>query len=217
MSDTTVTPVTSGAKSCTECGAAFGDDDDKRYSRCTTCRASHEPDTVAREGVEVVELDLSRSAPPPAPPRNFYWIGVTPDAPWHYVTAGGVAFQKHRGEVTEGDIEGRQEFRDKVAPGAPIHNLTDAHVARIKEEVALRVVRNYRTERREVRKGVSMNTYHGDILSTKSTKQGGSPLRQYVANEGDRPLGEFLWMIRVRHKDDRPFSGTPPTMVKRPE
>jgi len=39
-------------------------------------------------------------------------------------------------------------------------------------------------------------------------------LRRFVPQDGDRSLGEFVYMVRVRHRADRPMAD-PPTMIPR--
>ena len=224
MSDTTT--VTSDEKLCVSCGAPFGKDDDRRRKDCAACAGKNDVppahmvhEVKVSESVEDFEAlalpDVKLGKPQKAPPRDFYWIGLTSDAPWHYVTAGGVAFQKYRGEILDDAVEGRQEFRDNAGKGSPTHSLTEAHIRRILEEVAAKVVRNYRVEDRTLRDGKVLKIIRGDVISMKTVERGGSRMRQYVVRDGDRPLGEFVYMVRVRHKNDRPMQN-PPTLVARP-
>ena len=222
MSDTT--EVTSDVKLCAQCQSPFGDDDDSRYNHCLTCRQpepTHTAElavgTVAEEtmeGIVPLQLDIEKQRAPAPVDRSCYWLGVTSDSPWSYVSAGGVSFQRTTGGIIE-TTPGHQEFRDHVHKGSPIHRLTDAHVARILEEVASKVVRNYRVDKRKLDDGTVIETVYGRNLSMKTPEQGGSPLRRFDPQEGDRPLGEFLWMIKVRHKNDIPNMENPPTLVPR--
>jgi len=218
MSDTTA--VTSDEKLCTKCGAPFGEDDDKRCNDCSACRGVDPKVDV--QGVDEPDYkalsipEVTRGKIPAAPPKDFYWLGVTDDCPWHYVTAGGVCFQRYMGQVVDSGNEGRQEFRDQVHRGSPIQHLTEKHVERILEEVALKVVRHYRIEERELRNGRTVSITSGSLVSMKTEKKGGNPKHPYISHESDRPVGEFLWMVQVRNKSDRPYSDTPPTLVKRP-
>jgi len=206
MTDTTV--VTSDEKLCKECGAPFSENDDRRFATCSGCRPTTETKTTdLDDGMVALRLDIQKHEAPPMPPRSFYSLGVTEDAPWHYVTAGGVAFQRYMGStVKAGD---KVEFRDNTATGSPVHHLTDAHVARILEEVKLKVVRNYRIEMRELSNGDGLTIPHGSIISMKENKH-----RPFVPRDGDRPLGEFLWMVKVKSKKHQPLS-EPPTLVPR--
>jgi len=222
MTDTT--EVTSDAKLCAQCQSPFGDEDDSRYNHCLACRQP-EPIHTAElavgtvpeqvdDGIVPLHLDIEKQRPPPPEERSCYWIGVTKDCPWSFVACGGVSFQRTTGGIIE-TTPGHQECRDHVHKGSPVHRLTDAHVARILEEVASKVVRNYRVDRRKLDDETVIETIYGRKHSMKTPEQGGHPLRHFTPQEGDRPLGEFLWMIKVRHKNDVPNMDNPPTLVPR--
>jgi len=229
MSDTTT--VTSDEKLCATCRAPFGKDDDKRCKDCSECRgvlkidppAFEEPkepeeDDSFPEGVKPLNIPITRGKIKAGPPKKFYWLGVTDDCPWHSVTAGGVCFARHTGRVEDSGADGRQEFRDNVFMGSPIHQLTEAHVNRILEDVSLKVVRNFHIETRKLREGKTVSICSGTLVSMKTPQQGGNSRHGYSAHESDRPLGEFLWIVEVRNKEDRPFSraAPPPSLVTRP-
>ena len=218
MTDTTQA-VTSDAKLCAQCASPFDSNDDRRYSQCRKCR-NVEPthtanlavtaiadDAPVDPGVVPLKLDIDVAKPSPPEPRSYYWFGVTEDCPWSYVNAGGEVFQKTFGEIVD-QPGGKQECRDHAGKGSQTHYLTDKHVALILERVAQRVVRAYRVTERKLYQGGSVKQYTGRML----TKQG-APNRPYNPQEGDLPLGQFLWMIKVRHKGET--MQNPPTLVAR--
>jgi len=222
MTDTAHT-ATSDAKLCAGCGAAFDGADDKRYSQCNSCRnpAAVEPIVSAGsppvlnvtrapdEGIEPLSIEIEKRKPPPPEDRDYYWLGVTDDCPWSYVTAGGVQFQRTHGEVIDTPGGGGQVFRDNTGPGC-IHWLTKAHVARILEEVALKVVRDYHVRTRKLFDGAVIETPVGTMKSMKP-----HPTHPFTPKETDRALGEFVYMIKVRHKNDTHPMDNPPTLVPR--
>ncbi len=225
MSDTTT--VTSDEKLCATCRAPFGEDDDKRCNDCSDCRgdakvetpvAQDEEEDSLPDGVKALNIPIKRGVVAKGPSKKFYWLGVSDDCPWHSVTSGGVSFARYTGQIDEGSQDGRQEFRDNVFMGSPIHHLTDVHVKRILEEVSLKVVRHFRIEERAIWNGKTVSICTGSLISMKTAKQGGNSKHGYAPHESDLPLGEFLWMVEVRNKNDRPFprNSPPPTLVTRP-
>jgi hypothetical protein len=164
------------------------------------------------DGVEVLNLSVDQAAAPVAPPREFYWCGATKDSPIHNVTLGGISFPKFTGAVREVDGTGRQQFSDNLFNGQ-IHSLTEAHVALVLEHAKNKVIRNYRTEVLGNDPSAEQTAvYLGDILSMTGTRH-----RPYEHREGDKPIGNFVYMVRVRGKTDRPFDdeNPPPPLVER--
>ena len=218
MTDTTQ-EVTSDVKLCAECASPFDDNEDKRYNQCQKCRLPEHAHTAelavtaiaddapVYSGVEPLKLDIEVTKPEPPAPRSFYWFGVTEDCPWSYVNAGGETFQKNYGEVVDGS-EGKQMCRDNAGKGTQTHYLTDRHVELILERVALRVVRKYKVKERKLYDGGVVKQYIGRMI----TKHG-APNRPYAAQDGDLPLGQFLWMVKVRHRGET--MQNPPTLVAR--
>ena len=191
MSDTT-DDVPSAEKLCTECGAPVAGD--KRYAKCASCRGvtvANAPTISDSTDTEIqpLRIPVERSKPIPAVPRDYYWCGCTEDAPSHNLTAGGISFPLWNGKVVE-KAPGKFEYIDRIAKGQ-VNHLTDATVALVLERAAEKVVRN------------------GSLLSIK-----GSPQRPFIPQQGDIPLGEYMYMIKVRNRDDRPFQD-PPTLIPR--
>lgn len=215
--------ATPDAKLCEECGAAFREDDDKRYNQCAGCRnplPADAPETetasvanvpLDESGVEAIVLDHKAEDAPAPVPRDYFWCGVTRDAPAHYFTLGGINFQKYKGDVrTQGD--GNQQFIDDTADGV-IHHLAEENVALIKLHATGKVIRGWRQEVVNALDG-EHPVFRGDVLSANG--QGKYP---YNPQDGDIPLGCFVYMVKVRNKTDRPAfpDEHPPTMVKRPK
>lgn len=223
MTDTA--EATSDVRACTKCESPFGEQDDRRFKACAKCRGAvvkEEPKAeteappapkVAKaedRGVEVMSLDVVQAAPPPAPPREFYWCGATKDSPVHNITLGGISFPKFTGEVREGDVEGKQKFVDNLHDGQ-IHSLTEATVELVMEHAKGKVIRNYRTEvLGNDPSGEQPTVFLGSILSTT-----GSRHRPYQYREGDLPLGNFVYMVKVRGRKDRPIDEPPPLVERR--
>jgi hypothetical protein len=204
MSDTT--SVTSDVKLCATCGATFGEDDDKRFNECATCRVGTPSVPVVDEsGVEPLHIDIPEGAVAPPPERAYYWCGVTADSPWGLITLGGINFQKTVGEVVP--VGDKMVCRDDVAEGV-IHHLTDAQVAVVLEHAKNKSVRNFRKAEVRDLMGSHINTT-GDRIDHK-----GSGARPYVPQQGDIPIGCFVYIVKVRHKKDRPLEN-PPTLVER--
>ena len=214
----------SDAKLCTGCGAAFDEADDTGYSQCNSCRtpADAEPvvevspppvpevTTAPDAGVVPLHLDIEKRKPPPPEDRDYYWLGVTDDCPRAFVAAGGVQFQRKHGKVEDVTGEGKMVYRDNIGRGC-IHWLTKAHVARILEEVALKVFRKYEVVTADqFGNKKKVPAYSGRLLSMKP-----HPTHPFTPQDDDRPLGEFLYMIKVRHKNDTHPMDNPPTLVPR--
>jgi len=199
-------------KSCVECKTVLSGNA-ARYSRCSTCRGARRqgkatgtatlppPDDAPdaggfdTDGVEPVTIPFDRARPAAPPHREFYWCGCLEDCPTHAVTVGGISFPLWTGEVRE-EAPGRFKYVDRTHRGQ-VHHLTDRNVALVKERLVQRVVRN------------------GEIISTLDVvKSDGTVLRRFVPQDGDRSLGEFVYMVRVRHRADRPMAD-PPTMIPR--
>ena len=212
MTETTNT-VTSDAKLCKTCGAAFGSGDDKRCADCSACRGkvveavssvSISPEIVGAD-YEPITLDVAKHQPPPVVDRDFYWCGVTKDAPRQFFTLGGICFPKTIGEIRD---DGTKQVCHQDVYDGQIHRLTDTQVALIKEHAANKVVRNHRSEVvRELNR--ETHVYDGKLLS-----KNGSRMSPYDPQPGDIPLGCFVYMVRVRGKKDRPMQD-PPAMVAR--
>lgn len=209
MTDTTL-EGTSDGKLCGECGAPFGEDDDKRYGRCAKCRgAAPKPATAAsrdEDGVQPVTLDVEQAKPPPIEDRDFYWCGTTKDCPMD-ITLGGFEFPKTIGRVRERE-DGNYMLETEHQDGA-IHPLTDANVALIKEHCANKVIRGFRVEELQLLNGGTRTRYRGTLRGISGSKR-----RVFTPQADDRPLGQFVYMVKVRHANDRPMSD-PPTMVPR--
>jgi len=231
MTDTLLS--TSGGKLCDECSAPLGQDDDKRFKTCASCRKGSDvsasvgtPHPIAEgtalasavvvteapeemPGIKPIILDIERHRPEPPAERKHYWCGVTPDSPWSYITLGGQSFQKTIGEVVVDAQGGRSHFRDHVADGV-ILRLTKKDVDLVKQHAANKIVRNFREETIRSLDGegqpVERKNFTGSIINLDH--------RNFRAQEDDRPIGEFVYMIEVRHKKDRPLDH-PPTMVPR--
>ena len=56
--------------------------------------------------------------------------------------------------------------------------------------------------------GTILKKYHGTLKSISGGR------RNYTPKADDKPVGQFVYMIRVKHGDDRPIQN-PPTMVPR--
>lgn len=203
---------TSDGKLCAKCAAPFGPDDDKRYALCANCRvtAAPEPAVPAQEHFpfepEPVFIDVEKHAPPPIEDRDFYWCGTTRDCPCS-ITLGGFEFPVSIGRLVEtGD--GNQRVEADYAAGAVLP-LTEENVALIKQHAANKVIRDWRVEEMKLLSGKTKIRYHGRLLSIT-----GSNRRKYVPREGDKALGQFVYMVKVRHAADRPMD-KPPTMVPR--
>ena len=224
MTDTT--QVTSEVRPCANCGVPFGSKD-KRYKKCPECRGevetltsptphvlTDEDSTLPMAGVEAIQLQIEKHKPPPPQERNFYWCGVTPDCPYTYLTLGGTAFNRTVGRVVTDEATGAQECRNDDAVGV-INRLTEANVNLILEHAASKVIRNHRERIHRIGNasdptGVNeRKSWHGSIISTVGRQD-----RPYVPQRGDKPVGCFVYMIKVRHKTDRPMTN-PPTMVPR--
>jgi len=210
MTDTTK-EVTSGVKLCDSCGATFGEDDDKRYKDCATCRGAviEQPEVAIPEhdaGVEPVVLDIEKHKPPPIENRDFYWCGATMDCPMD-ITLGGFEFPRTEGRLVD-QFDGSSILQPDATKGK-IHRLTKVNVALIKEHCANKVIRNFTVEELVLLSGKVHNRYHGHIRGITGSKH-----RVYVPQPSDKPLGQFVYMVRVRHANDRPMSD-PPTMVPR--
>jgi len=219
----TAQKATSDAKLCVGCGAAFDDGDDRRYNQCSTCRNPSEVEAIVtgtatiqpgvtvmpEDGIEPLSISVEKRKPPPPENRDYYWLGVTDDAPWSYVTAGGVQFQRTHGQVIDSPDGKGQIHRDHVGRGC-IHWLTKDHVKYILDEVAQKVVRDYQVRERKQLNGDITRHPSGSIKSMKP-----HPSHPFVPKETDRPLGEFIYMVRVRHKNDLSPMDNPPTLVPR--
>ena len=206
MTGTTSHEATSGGKVCAACGTPLGEDDDKRYANCGICRDTG----VATEydpslDYEPIEINVDASRPPPAPNRSYYWCGATFDCPMD-ITLGGIEFPKTIGRIKkhgEGKLRLEADYRE-----GQIHWLTDIHREMVKEHAANRVVRDFRTEVTTLLNGETLKKYHGKLKSVSGNR------RNYIPDADDKPVGQFVYMIRVKHADDRPIQD-PPTMVPR--
>lgn len=204
---------TSEVKLCASCGEAFGDKDDKRYSKCADCRAGIVPEEekpvapaeAKSDGVEALTLDVETQQPPPVEDREFYWCGSTMDCPMD-ITLGGLEFQRTEGEVIERP-DGQGEFRDHARKGK-ILRLTETNVKLALEHCANKVVRHFSRNVKADAKGKEYVTYTGQLLGIHGKRH------QFVSHPSDKPLGQFVYMIKVRHKEDRPYSD-PPTLIPR--
>jgi len=115
------------------------------------------------------------------------------------ITAGGFEFPKTIGRLVEQET-GKFQVQSGWKPGI-IHSMTDKQLDVVKEHLANRVVRNFR----ETEDGRFLGELKGIAGNTR---------RVFTPHPTDKPLGQFVYMIRVRHKNDRPLE-KPPTMVQR--
>lgn len=235
MSDTAQTSAPAdgtdeGAIACRKCGEPFVPLDG-RFKNCSVCRGvvrTMEKEPMPEKPEELTpgddpapeekptpdpQADVEEATPPAGPevtgatiqplaldieasriaprPRDRFWCGALDDCP-QAVHAGGFDFPKWAGAVVkEGE---RERAVDQYARGK-LHSMTEDEAKRVQEHVARKVVRN------------------GSIISM--TPGGG---RTYVAQEGDIPLGCFVYMARVvgDQKPDRsPDATLPPPLVAR--
>lgn len=218
MTDTA--EATSDVRACIKCELPFGGQDDKRYKQCAKCRgavveekvaeAAPPPEIsvpVAKDEPVPIRIEVPRHEKPTPIPRDYYWCGATKDSPIQNVTLGGISFPKMIGEVRDTDT-GKQTFVDNLHVGA-VHQLTDAHVALIIEHAKNKVIRNYRVEVLGNEHSMQHTAYLGDIISMS-----GSRTRPFEFRDGDRPIGNFVYMVKVQSRTDRPFDD-PPTLVER--
>ncbi len=206
MTGTTSHEATSGGKVCAACASPFGEDDDKRFANCSDCRDSGvATDSAPSPDFEPISIDVDASRPPPVADRFFYWCGATHDCPMD-ITLGGIEFPKTIGRIKkhgEGKLRLETDYRE-----GQIHRLTDAHLEIVKEHAANRIVRNFHTETTTLLNGEKLTKWHGTLKSVSGSR------RNYTPQADDRPVGQFVYMIRVKHADDRPIQD-PPTMVPR--
>lgn len=210
MTDTTQ-GGTSDGKLCAQCESPFGPEDDKRYSQCSTCRGAapavtEVPSDAPVQPGESVFLDVDACQPPPIEERDYYWCGATEDCPFD-VTLGGFEFPKSIGRIRE-DAHGQAVMEPDYRKGV-IHRMTEKQKAVVLEHAANRIVRNFRVEELQLLGGGTQTRYRGRLLSKSGNKR-----RIYTAQSDDRSIGEFVYMMRVRHGSDRPVED-PPTMVPR--
>ncbi|RKY16670.1 MAG: hypothetical protein DRQ55_17550 [Planctomycetota bacterium] len=221
MSDT-ATQVTSDVESskvCDTCGSTFGEDDDKRFKDCSPCRkgspeVADAPTVVdgRREEFEAVTIDVPTIELPKASPTNLYLCGVTMDAPSSYFTLGGVCFSKTEGEIRpDGD---KHKMVSDLREGV-VNALTEAQVDLVKVHVQSKIIRDYRVDAKQEMdsegRTFTRTNHLGGIRSVL-----GQRLVPFVPKEDDKPIGCFVYMIRVQNRKHRPFEpGTEPTMVKR--
>ncbi len=210
MDDTAT--ATSNVKTCDGCGAPFGENDDGRYKDCAKCRGAA-PEIADATGAteapsyEALRIDIPKDEIPEAPPKTYYWCGATMDAPHSNYTLGGVSFPKTTGSIIE-RAEGRQECVPDTDVGV-VNHVTDTQRNLILEHVKTKVIRNLRETKEAQIDGTEMVRRSGDIITMKSGK-----VRKFVPQPGDIPIGCFVYMVKVRHRDDRPIQD-PPSLVKR--
>jgi len=219
MTGTTSKEATSDGKLCVECQSPFDSADDKRFSQCAACRnAASEgatmmsapaiaktPDVPHSEPeYEAIHIDAEALAPPPVEDRSFYWCGATLDCPMD-ITLGGIEFPKTIGRVRRqqnGQSVLEVDYRD-----GQIHRLTDKTKDLVLEHASNRVIRDFRKDETKAINGDTDTRYLGTLKSIRGR-------RTYTPRPGDLPLGQFVYMVKVRHAKDRPIAN-PPTMVPR--
>lgn len=201
MTETSSSEGTSDGKLCRDCGAPFGPSDDKRFSLCSNCR----PADLPEEGWEPVTLDVELEAPPAIEERDYYWCGATKDCPFD-VTLGGIEFPKTIGRIVP-DGAGHRDLMTPDADNGAVHRLTPANVKLVKEHCANKVVRHWRQTVHQGYDGSEHVTFLGEQRAIKGR-------RPYTRDPSDKPLGQFVYMLKVRGPKDRPVE-EPPTMVPR--
>lgn len=209
MTDTTSQEGSSDGKLCNECGAPFSEADDKRYSWCAACRGAQETPITTTESpseVEAVVLDVEACRPPPIEERGYYWCGATRDCPMD-ITLGGFEFPQTIGRIVK-KANGEEEMQPGYQNGV-IHRLTEANVALIKEHCANRIVRNFRSTAIKMLDGTEESRHHGELRGIHGHRR-----RLFIPHPNDKSLGQFVYMVKVRHAADRPMTD-PPTMVAR--
>lgn len=211
MSDTTH-EGTSDGKPCADCGTPI--QGDQRFSRCPECRGAEQDGpsiSTAPKGAPMnpgdpVILDIEECKPPPIEDRDFYWCGSTADCPFD-VTLGGFEFPKSIGRIRADGPNGMPIMEPDYRKGV-VHRMTETQKAVVLEHAANKVVRNYGP--RQDMKGPNGETLWKGKLVAKT----GSKRRSFMPQEGDKPLGNFVYMMKVRNETDRPVDN-PPTMVSR--
>lgn len=192
--------VTTDGKQCVECGGSF--DDDKRYSRCSSCRGAVkevEPEPI-RAGLVPLSLELEKFPTPRKETQRSYWCGITTDAPTVCAHLGGFEFPRDEGMLSAQD--GKPTMIDHVKKGKVL-KLTDAEVALIKERLADKIVRG---------RGIVCRSGTGWFVDIDGKSKCGKP---YTPQDGDRPLGCYVYMAKVEGSVDQINSEPPPTMVPR--
>lgn len=232
MTETT-SQVTSDAKLCTDCGAAFGDEDDRRFKMCAACRnptsappeapagmdvpttTTDEPpftetdppttvETPPEGGLETITFEHDAAVVPPPVPKNFWLCGVTDDAPVNYATLGGINFQKWRGEVRAKGGATVPEFVDNVAPGM-VHRLAKEQIDLITLHAKSKVVRGWRKDFLGNRTEITdENDPTQYVYLGDVLSTNGQPNKPYEPQPGDIPLGCFVYMVKVQSRDERP-------------
>ena len=160
---------------------------------------------LSEDQIQPVILDVPMYTPPPIEDRELYWCGATKDCPMD-VTAGGFEFPKTVGRLVEQET-GKFQVQAGWKPGI-IHSMTKKQLEVVKEHLANRVVRNFRPVQ-DGEDGKGPVRYLGELKGIS-----GSTRRVFTPHPTDKPLGQFVYMIRVRHKEDRPLEN-PPTTVPR--
>jgi len=139
--------------------------------------------SIKRREIQIPDLE----------PRKTYWCGVIPDCPRGCVHAGGIDFPAFvNPQIPDAEVPGRSKVDSGMRLSGTFHDLTDEHVAKVLEEIRLKVFR-------------------GRLL--KTMKPGPRGKERYVPDPNDEPLAKYVYMIEVpsTHSVSRTF---PPENVE---
>lgn len=128
-----------------------------------------------------------------------YLVGVALDAPFTFKCAGGVGFQKWRGQFTY-DSHGRVPSNFKI--GLPL-DLADDQLKIVRDDVARKIIQTTRDTSGKV---VTVREFVRSDLA-------------YEPSEDDKPLGWWLYIMPLFDSMPTGFDegANPPTLVRRTE
>lgn len=161
------------------------------------------PSSKTPNPAAAIQIEVKPGDPKPRMKGKRYLCGVALDAPFTYKCVGGISFQKWEGQ-TQFDSKGKLTTPAKLGC---ILELADEQVKIAKEAISNHYIQVTQGPRGGEAGAENVVTLVRDFVTTDET---------YEPQDGDKPLGWWLYMLPVFEQMPVTFrEEQPPTMVRR--